>query len=409
MRSGGIAALLALLLLSPPPLLAQGTDDALARIKALRAQRPNDGLLAFYQAITHAGLGQKEAALTELASLQGRRLGLIPVAHTGFDKLWADADFQALRRRLADEEARSTPAPVAFTAPDARLIPEGIAYDIASNRFFLGSVAQRKIVAVAPASGQARDFSTAGDELDAVLGLVVDAPRRRLCAVSTNALAAGSDGDSNKPRRNRVLCYALDNGRLLQRHLVSGAAQLNDVTAAPDGTLYATDSEAGSLYRLRPGDLGFALMGSAGALRSANGVAVAPDGRAVYVALSTGVARVDAASGEMQRLPQPDSVVSGGIDGLYWWKGSLLGIQNAINPGRVVRLRLAADGRSIEGLQVLQSHHHPAFDEPTTGALVGDRFYVIANSFVSRVQPDGSLIEPASLRGAQVLRIDLQR
>jgi len=397
-----IATLLALCL--SPPVFAQAADDALARIKALRAQRPNDGLLAFYQAITHAGLGQKEAALAELGSLQGRRLGLIPVAHTGFDRLWADADFQALRRRLADEEARSAPAPVAFTVPDARLIPEGIAYDITSNRFFLSSVAQHKIVSVAPASGLARDFSSPSDELDAVLGLVVDAPRRRLCAVSTNAFEAGGD----KQRRNRVACYALDSGRLLQRHAVNGANQLNDVTAAADGTLYATDSEAGSLYRLRPGDAGFALMGSVGALRSANGVAVAPDGRAVFVALSTGVARVDTASGEMQRLPQPDSVVSGGIDGLYWWRGSLLGIQNAINPGRVVRLRLAADGRSIEGLQVLQSHHHPAFDEPTTGTLVGDRFYVIANSLVSRLQPDGSLIDPATLRGPQVLRIDLQ-
>lgn len=398
-----ITTLLALLLCLPPA-LAQGNDDPLASIKALRAQRPNDGLLVFYQAITHAGLGQKEATLAELQSLLGRRLGLIPMANTGFDRVWGDADFQALRRQLADDEPRSAPAPVAFTVPDPRLIPEGIAYDIASNRFFLGSVAQHKIVAVAPASGQARDFSPAAEALDAVLGLVVDAPRRRLCAVSTNAFEAVGE----KLRRNGVACFALDGGRLLQRHIVSGAQQLNDVTVAPDGTLYATDSEAGSLYRLRPGEAAFVLLGPAGALRSANGVALAADGRTVYVALSTGIARVDAASGEVLRLPQPDSIVSGGIDGLYWWRGSLLGIQNAINPGRVVRLRLAPDGRSIEALQVLQSHHHPAFDEPSTGALVGDRFYVIANSSVSRVQPDGSLIDPASLRGPQVLRIDLQ-
>ncbi len=68
------------------------------------------------------------------------------------------------------------------------------------------------------------------------------------------------------------------------------------------------------------------------------------------------------------RLPQPDTVVTGGIDGLYWHEGDLLGVQNSTNPGRIVRIALADKGNRIEGLTMLQSHHHPEFDEPTTGA-----------------------------------------
>ena len=79
-------------------------------------------------------------------------------------------------------------------------------------------------------------------------------------------------------------------------------------------------------------------------LPGANGITLAPDGT-LYVTLSTGIARVDLASGQPTRLPQPDSVVTGGIDGLYRHDGDLLGIQNTPNPGRAIRIALAEKAR----------------------------------------------------------------
>jgi hypothetical protein len=63
----------------------------------------------------------------------------------------------------------------------------------------------------------------------------------------------------------------------------------------------------------------------------------------------------------------------------------------------------------VAGLTVLQSHHHPAFDEPTTGALVGDVLLVIANSHVGRYQPDGSLREPQLVRPPELVAVPLRR
>ena len=81
MSSRRVAWLLVLLAALP----AWGQEDQqaalkaqLARIAALRAERPNDGLLAYYQALTHVQLGERTAALAELRGLLGRRLGLIP-------------------------------------------------------------------------------------------------------------------------------------------------------------------------------------------------------------------------------------------------------------------------------------------------------------------------------------------
>lgn len=399
-----IAAFLAVL-----PVYGQQEEQAvlrarMARIAELRAERPHDGLLAYYQALTHVALGEKAAALAELRGLLGRHLGLIPAPGQGFEALWQDEEFQALRRQLEAEEERTPDAPVALRLTDLTLIPEGIAWDGNGRRFFLGSIAQRKILTV-DRRGKTRDFSRPGDSLDAVLGLAVDAKRKRLYAVSTNGFETAATS-ATSARRNAVVCYDLRSRRRLARFDVPSAMQLNDVAVAPDGTVYASDSAAGSVYRLAPKTRGFVPHGELGAMSGANGLTVAPDGK-LYVTLSTGIGLVE--DGKVRRLPQPDTVVTGCIDGLYWHEGDLLGVQNGCNPGRVIRIQLADQGRRIAGVQVLQSHHHPAFDEPTTGAWAGDALYVIANSQVGRYPPDGVLQDPATLKAPVLVAVPDRR
>jgi hypothetical protein len=59
-----------------------------------------------------------------------------------------------------------------------------------------------------------------------------------------------------------------------------------------------------------------------------------------------------------------------GIDGLYWYKGSLLGVQYGTGSFRVVRWRLSPDGRRVTSAQVLE-HRTPLVSFPTTGAVTG--------------------------------------
>ena len=327
----------------------------------------------------------------------------MPTRFSGLDSLWGDPEFQAVRDQLAAEEPRTADAPVSFRLADPRLVPEGIAWDGARRRFLVGSIAQRKIVAT-DRRGKTRDFSRADDRLDTVLGLAADGRRRLLYAVSTN----GFEDSARTGRRNAVLIYDLGRGRRIARHDVAEALQLNDVAVAADGTLYVTDSAAGSIYRMRPGERRLTLFGTPRAARGANGIAVAADGT-VYVTLSTGIGRVDPRDGSLVRLPQPDSVVSGGIDGLYWHEGDLIGVQNSTNPGRVIRLRLADGGKRIDGLVVLQSHHHPAFVEPTTGAIADGALHVLANTYVASYQPDGRLRDADKLKPTIVLAVPLRR
>jgi sugar lactone lactonase YvrE len=378
------------------------TRTRLERIQSLRKERPNDGVLIFYEAITRIDLGDRDAAFALLRSLQGRNLGLVPVCDAGFEAVWNAPEFQRIREKLAQDEPRTPDAPVAFRLADPKLIPEGIAYDPKQDRFLIGSVAQKKIVS-ANRKGEVKDFSKPEDNLDCVLGLFVDSAQKQLYAVSTN----GFLDEGQKQRRNAVVCYDLKNGLRVNRYEAPDANQLNDLTIAADGTIYATDSASGTLFRKTPSDKTLTPFGAKGALPGANGITFGADGK-LYVAISTGIARIDLSTGAPKRLPQPDTVVTGGCDGLYWHGDDLVGIQNVTNPGRVIRIALDDRGTRISGITVLQSHHHPEFAEPTTGAIAVDALYAIANSYVGHFQPNGSIKDPGQLKPTAIIAVPLK-
>lgn len=376
---------------------------SLERIQALRKERPGDAVLVFFQAMTHLNLGERDAAFELLRSLKGRKLGLIPARGLGFDAVWDDPEFQKIRNELAEDDPKTPESPVAFRLKDPKLIPEGIAYAPAGERFLIGSIAQRKIIST-DAKGDAQDFSKPADKLDTVLGLAVDAERGHLYAVSTN----GFLDEAKTARRNAVVRYHLKNAVFLDRFDAPEAMQLNDIAVAPDGTLYVTDSMTATLFRKKPDEKTLTRFGAAGALRGGNGIALGKDGM-LYVASSTGILRVDTATGEPTRLPQPDTAMTGGIDGLYWHDGDLFGVQNVTNPGRVIRIALAEKGTKIAGVTVLQSHHHPDFEEPTTGTIANGVLHVIGNSYVRRYQPDGTIKEPDGMKGTAIIAVPLKR
>jgi len=401
--------LLTLLIATATLCSAEPADDAksgararLERIQSLRKERPNDGVLIFYEAITQIDLGDRDAAFALLRSLQGRKLGLVPVRDAGFEGVWNDPEFQKIREKLANEEPRTPDAPVAFRLGDSKLIPEGIAYDPKQDRFFIGSVAQKKIVS-ANRKGEVKEFSKPRDNLDCVLGLFVDVAHGQLYAVSTN----GFLDEAQKQRRNAVVCYDLKNGLHVNRYDAPDANQLNDLTITADGTIYATDSASGTLFRKTSGEKTLTPFGAKGALPGANGITLGTDGK-LYVAISTGIAKIDLSTGAPTRLSQPDTVVTGGCDGLYWHTGDLVGIQNVTNPGRVIRIALADQGTRISGITVLQSHHHPEFAEPTTSAIAAEALYVIANSYVGHFQPNGSIKDSGQLKPTAIIAVPLK-
>ena len=401
MREWSAAALFAAALsLATTLCAAEPPPNPVTALERALAEQPRDAPIAYFLAWMRAEAGDADGALDALERTLDNGDGFLPPV-SWFPSLRDDPRFRAMRARFAQRLPVKRDGAVAFTLPDRRLLPEGIAYDPVSRTFYVGSIARNAIHRL-HRDGRLVRFSRPADALDAVLGIAIDARARRLYAVSTSALTrSGRDSP-----RNAVKVYDLSSGKLVRTFDVPGARQLNDVAIAREALL-VTDSAGSGVWRI---DLA---SGSVGAivpldtLRGANGIAVSPDGDVAWVAAGRRPVRVDLATGALQPMQPPGRENAAAIDGLYWHDGALIGIQNATTPARVIRMPLSPDGRSIVAVETLQSHHHPAFDEPTTAAITPDGLYVLARTQVSRFNESGRIERPESLAPPQILRVPL--
>ncbi len=153
------------------------------------------------------------------------------------------------------------PAPVAAVGPVIQdvhvdrpaLYPEGIDLDPVSKRFVLGSFREGAVYTVGD-DGSPHDLVD-DPRLSSVVGIRVDAPRRRLL-VANSDLGASLRPHPAGPRRLASLgIYDLDDGRPL--HFVDlgalrpdGAHLANAIALDPQGNAYITDSFSPLIYRV---------------------------------------------------------------------------------------------------------------------------------------------------------------
>ncbi len=286
---------------------------------------------------------------------------------------------------LAVEEPGSPRSSVAFRIPEPDLIPEGMTHDPVTGRFFVGSFAKRKIVQV-DREGKATDFIREGqDGFLCSVGMRVDPKRRRLWANTCAAPHMKTRGPEVKEETG-IYEYDVDSGRLLAKAMVPKTSEghiFNDMTLDANGDLYVSGFGGDVIYRVDGKKCEATEFVRTPAGFEPNGIALSGDGRLLYVAGTTGVSIVDVASKAISRLRTPANVQTFDVDGLYWYENSLIAVQqNQPFPAagsRVARFFLSDDGARVERLAVLDEKH-PLHDQPTTGVVVGDRFYYIANS-----------------------------
>ena len=385
---------------APPAAPDAAALRAVASLADLLGQRPEDATLWFYLSRAQVRAGQLAAAIDSMRNVSRFGDGFLPT-RDDFAAVWDHAEFRELRARMEERLPRLDVAGTAFTIEDRTLIPEGIAYDAPSRSFFVGSILQHKVMRIEE-DGVIADFVGLSGDLDAVLGLAVDAPRRVLYVVSTNAIADVADAK----RRNAIVAYDVDSRRLLQRYDVPGARQLNDVAVAPGGRVFTTDSASGAVYEIAvkgPGPT-HAIV-PPGGLRGSNGLAASPDGKRLYIAHATGLAVADLASGELRRVENPTRETVAAIDGLYQWHGELIGVQNVTTPGRVIRITLSPAGDAITSVKTVLSHHHPLLDEPTTAAPTDHGLFILAATGVGHYNRKGLVERPETVPKPTVLRV----
>lgn len=368
--------------------------DAIAALSQRYQQQPQAHFLAYMLARFAAADGLDEDALQWLTTLQRRGwdLGVNP---RDFPHLQQRDEFRAVRAKLQRQQQRRERGQRALLVNVAGLVPEGLAYDAARERFLVGALNAAQILAVDRRGQVSTLWSSPEDVI--VLGLAVAADGETLHA-AINPTARQRAAGTAQPF---VLRLGLRDGKELARLPAAGAGFLNDLCLMRDGRVYVSDSDQSRLYRADADTTALSLWQEAGHAIAANGLACDDARNALYVAVYNGISRIDAASGEALLLPAPASNPVGGNDGLYLREDTLIGVQNGFGAGRVLRARLSADGREITRVETLEAGIAD-LNEPTTGALTDDGFFYIANSQIWKWDDQAEALRPG-LRLAPIL------
>jgi DNA-binding beta-propeller fold protein YncE len=278
--SGAAAAILAIAVFATTALAqAPATPSpAVAALEKAVAADPSEAVLTYLLSVMRARAGDAPGAIGALEQTLANGDGFLPPDDL-FENMQSNRAFRDLRARFARKLPRVVTGHVVATLSDAYLIPEGIAYDEASETLYVGSIARRAIFRVGP-RGKVAPVSIPSDELDFVLGIAIDDRTRRLYAVSTSAL---TDAGRTRPR-NAIVMYDLRSNRRERSYPVPAAVQLNDVAIA-DAFVLATDSASGAVYRIALADGNVDALVPPGRAPGANGIAITGDGRA-YVGAS---------------------------------------------------------------------------------------------------------------------------
>ncbi len=388
--------------------LADGrSDDYLAATRQLELRAPDMPLAAYLHARAEALTGHPDAAIRRLDRAATLGATQDPGTDSAFAALRDRPGFRDVRQRLLDNRRPIVAGMPAFTLPDADILPESLAPDPIGGGWFIGSLAQHRVLR-RQSDGRMTEF-VADPALLRVVGMHVDTARSLLWFATWAPQAVGEG--KNRPVLDVTRLFKVDlaTGQITRTYapIDSSTSHLfNDLVIRSDGGLYLTDTDAGAIWRLdAAGDsLHRLLKLDADRFTSPNGITLSGDEHSLYVGTVEGIARVDLATGRTERLTLPGGGSTAGIDGLYWHAGALITVQHRPGPTQVARFQLSPDGRTVVTSSVLE-RGDSLLSLPTTGALVGDRFYFVAASHFDRLGVDNRLAPPRTPAERSVVRV----
>ncbi|MBS1507505.1 MAG: hypothetical protein JSS79_12740 [Bacteroidetes bacterium] len=283
----------------------------------------------------------------------------------------------------------------AFVLKDRSLHTEGIEYDATHHVFYLGSIHQRKVIKVI--NGKPADFcSPAFQGMTSIFGLKADVKKDYLW-VCASPMQEMETYDSTA--RSAVFQFELSTGKLIHKYaaLANAKGVFGDLILSRKGVVYISDSQNNTIYTINERTKQIEPFFSSVDFWNIQGIAFSTDDKYLFIAdYIKGVFRLNMKSKELIEVKSPDNVSLKGIDGIYFYKNSLIAIQNGVTPLRSTRYYLTSSLDQISRFDVID-RNHPAFGEPTLGVLDGDTFYYIANSQWGgyddhhRLKPNGEL------------------
>lgn len=313
--------------------------------------------------------------------------------------------YSELMRKINLLKRQITHSQVAFRIPEKDLIPEGIAFDKKTKTFYIGSIEKQKIIQI-DAKGQIRDFITSRqDGIKSVLGMEVDPVHRHLWVASYQH----PHGETSA-----IFKYNLNNGVLIKKYpfvSAKGKKQVptlfNDLTLNADGDVFTTNANTKEVYWINhQTDRLKVLMRTNKNYIYPNGIALSDDGKYLFVVAGMDIEVNELATGKSWLLKHTPKISLEAIDGLSFYKNTLIAHQFNYPGESITQFKLDASFRKVVAMRRLETQN-PLIDAATTGELAHDGYYYIANAQLSKYDQKNQL-DKSKLKEVVILKIKYQ-
>lgn len=319
------------------------------------------------------------------------------------------ADFEGLKKLKQILLEPVVTSDTAFVLKDRTLHVESVAPGENRGEFYLTSLYKRKILNY-DRNGVVSDFTKEAElGRSPVQAVKVDASKGILWA-SASPIPELSHYDSTIS--SAVYQYNLKNGQLVKvfrpvsdkKNFVFGDLLLNKA-----GEVFVSDSQNNIIFKVNQSSGTLEEFFASADLWSLQGIAFSDDEKYLYAAdYVKGIFRLDMRSKTFSRVSIGSLISVKGIDGLIWYKNSLIAIQNGVTPMRVTRFYLNDGGNEVLSFKIID-RAHPAFNEPTNGCIVDGNLYYVGNSQWSAYDDQGKLKPFDQLQDIVILKTDLKK
>jgi len=381
---------------SVPPADAADVELEIRQVEQFLPKLPDRGAGLFLLAHDYAHLGKTEKAFSALQECISLDAGFDPEGDPDLAVLKSNPKFNTLAERVHRRYPAVHRAQTAFVIAEPDLFPEGLAEDPRSSMLYMGSLHFGKIVEIAK-DGTVSDFIKAGQySLGPICGLKVDPVDGSVWGNTCPDSGVGAE-----------LFHFDSGGKLLKRFSppTPGKHLFNDLVLRGPDEIYLTDSLANRAFRFDRKSHTFSELSLCRTVYYPNGIALSDDGKRLYVADAFGILKVDVKTGGCHEVEPGKSNTVSGADGLYWYKDSLVAVQNSLGSPRIARFRLSPDGNRVLGITILE-YRTPFVSSPTTGAIVGSKFYFMSNTQIDNLKGD-KILDPSKLEPVRISAIDL--
>lgn len=337
--------------------------------------RPVHPTFTYNLASAYSLNGKKQEAFSVLKTIVLANNTVAFEEDTDFELIKDDKRFKELLQLKLTQSILIENSIQKLSLSEKDLHPEGLLYLNKHKLWLASSIRNKKIIAF-DAKGKCADWFT--DCSYSVFSIKTDHNQKYLW-VACSAIPEMKNFTKEMDGKSEILKIEIATQKIVKRFTVEGNHVFGDLVVAKNNDVYISDSAEPFIYKINNDRL-LLWKDLKNEAFNLQGIVFDKKESKLFVAdYLKGVLVIDIKKVKEFWLDFPKETTKKGIDGLIFYKNSLIAIQNGVVPIRIVRYKLNESATKIIDFVVLDNNRKD-FNEPALATLVHDKLYFFGNS-----------------------------